>query len=68
MSEIRPDMKAGPKLRHFKPVKLKPASSFAATGLVASPTASAVEKSLSVSLRTIVILLSIDLLRLATRH
>ena len=60
-------MKAGPKLRHFNPLKSKPASSLAATGLIMSPVARATEKSLSVSPRSIVILLTSDQLRLATR-
>ena len=60
-------MKAGPKLRHFNPLKSKLASSLAAAGFMVSPAASTAEKSLSVSPRTIVILLSIYRLRLATR-
>ena len=66
MSEIRPDMKAGPKFRHFNPLKSEAAGSLAATALMASPIASAAEKSLSVSPRTIV-LLSINQRRLTIR-
>ena len=67
ISEMRPDINAGPRLRHFSPLKSKLVSSLAATELMMSPVASAAEKSLSVNPRTIVILQSNDRFRLATR-